>query len=416
VCPQGPILGPPPLRHRSVEAATHEEDTLAGVRIAYGVHGYGRGHATRVLALLPELAKRHEVRVFAGGDAFELLARRFPAERIPFLSFDYRDFRLSLASTIAANAGMAWDLFARGPFSRRLEERLLDLGPEVVVSDSEPLLLRAARRLGIPTVGLDHVGVIAHCRPRVPLRDRLQLAAQAAVYRLVVGPVERAVVSSFYEAPPRRPGVRCVSPILRESVLGATPFRGAHLLVYFNNGDRLYAPHVESALRALDCPVRVYGAGREGQDGNVFYAPIDEDRFVADLAGCRAVFATGGHQLISEALHLGKPILVSPERSAEQRLNAFQVEALGVGVSVRHSQISAAVVDEFLRRGDGYRAALARLERRRAPPPLEVLEPVLRELAAERLSGVGSTAPATEDRGEFAKSSPERDRSSTGSG
>jgi UDP:flavonoid glycosyltransferase YjiC (YdhE family) len=39
------------------------------MRIAHGVFGYGRGHATRAAAVLPELETRHEVRIFAGGDA-----------------------------------------------------------------------------------------------------------------------------------------------------------------------------------------------------------------------------------------------------------------------------------------------------------------------------------------------------------
>jgi uncharacterized protein (TIGR00661 family) len=352
----------------------------------------------RVLALLPGLVERNEVRVFAGGDAFELLARHFPVEHIPHLAFDYRGSRMSRLSTFTSNAGMAWDLVFGGPRTRRLEGRLADFRPDVVVSDSEPLVLRAAARLGIPTIGLDHVGVIAHCRPRVPLFDRLQLAIDAAVYRLLVGSVDRAVVSSFYDAPPRRPTVSCVSPVLRERVLRATPSDGDHLLVYFNNGSHLYAPHVDAALQALDCPVLVYGAGREGRDGNVRHAPIDEAGFVCDLASCRAVLATGGHQLISEAMYLCKPILVAPETSAEQRLNAFQVEVLGAGRSIRHSRISAAAVRDFLRHCGRYRTALAGLERRRSSPPLEVLESLARDLTAERRPGAGRGLARSETR------------------
>jgi UDP:flavonoid glycosyltransferase YjiC (YdhE family) len=35
------------------------------MRILYGVHGYGRGHAVRSLAVLSELRLRHEVLVLA---------------------------------------------------------------------------------------------------------------------------------------------------------------------------------------------------------------------------------------------------------------------------------------------------------------------------------------------------------------
>jgi len=352
------------------------------VRIAYGVHGYGRGHATRVLALLPALAERHEVRVYAGGDALEILGRRYPVEPIPHLAFDYRGARLSRLATFTSNARMLWDLLCRGPACRRMERRLADFRPEIAVSDSEPWVLRAAARLGIPTIGLDHVGVIAHCRPRVPLRDRLPLALDAVAYRLLVGRVDRAVVSSFYDAPPRRPGVTRVAPVLRERVLRAEPRWGSHLLVYFNNGAHLYAPHVHAALRSVGRPVVVYGAGRAGYEGNVLFKLIDEAAFVDDLASCAAVFATGGHQLISEALHLRKPILVSPEASAEQRLNAFQVEELGVGRSIAHARISPEALMGFLARCGDYRRALDGLEIRRPARAVDVLESLARELVA----------------------------------
>ena len=41
------------------------------MRIVYGVHGYGRGHATRALAVVQSLAARHDVRLFACGDAYD---------------------------------------------------------------------------------------------------------------------------------------------------------------------------------------------------------------------------------------------------------------------------------------------------------------------------------------------------------
>ncbi|MEO1232096.1 MAG: glycosyltransferase family protein, partial [Myxococcota bacterium] len=47
------------------------------MRILYGVHGYSRGHATRAAAVLSELVKEHEVLIFAGADAYDLLKSDF---------------------------------------------------------------------------------------------------------------------------------------------------------------------------------------------------------------------------------------------------------------------------------------------------------------------------------------------------
>ena len=57
------------------------------MRIAYGVMGYGRGHAMRTMSVLPSLIAQHEVTVFAGGDAYEVLAPLFPTVRIPTIGY-----------------------------------------------------------------------------------------------------------------------------------------------------------------------------------------------------------------------------------------------------------------------------------------------------------------------------------------
>jgi hypothetical protein len=59
------------------------------VRIVYGVFGYGRGHATRALSVLPELLQRHDVVVLAGGDAYDALAPELPVVRVPTLRYSY---------------------------------------------------------------------------------------------------------------------------------------------------------------------------------------------------------------------------------------------------------------------------------------------------------------------------------------
>jgi len=55
------------------------------MRIVYGIHGYGRGHSSRALAVLPELAARHELLILAGGDAREALRADYSVVPIPTL-------------------------------------------------------------------------------------------------------------------------------------------------------------------------------------------------------------------------------------------------------------------------------------------------------------------------------------------
>lgn len=353
------------------------------MRIAWGVHGYGRGHAMRVLALAAGLRERHELRFFAGGQAGESAFGGERPEPLPCLAYAYRGARLSWTRTLAANGGLVADLLGRGPRQRDVRRRLEAFGPALVISDSEPFLPRAARELGVPVLGLDHVGVIAHCRPTVPWRDRPRLLVDRTAYLALLGRPDAAVVSSFYAPPTAGPEVHLVPPILRPAVSRAVPRAGDHLLAYFNT-PRLVRPATLAALEGAGCPVRLYGSGRVGRAGAVEHLPFDEAAFVEDLASCRGVVASAGHQLISEALHLGKPMLLRPEETAEQRLNAREAARLGAASVLPHGGLSAAVLRAWLTGLDGQRAALARLERPGNARALEVVERLAQALTAGR--------------------------------
>jgi uncharacterized protein (TIGR00661 family) len=202
----------------------------------------------------------------------------------------------------------------------------------------------------VPRIGFDHYGILAWCRPTVPWRDRFNLWLEGVAYRRLMGQPERVVVSSFYAAPPRVEGVQVVRPLLRREVRETPPRSGAHLLVYLNKGPSQFTPLVERALHSYPGPVLVYGLGNRTSRGNLIFRPLSNLPFVEDLAGCKAVVSTAGNQLVGEAMHFGKPMLVMPERAVEQRLNAFALEQMRIGMRTTPKRISPAVLKRFLAR------------------------------------------------------------------
>jgi uncharacterized protein (TIGR00661 family) len=170
-------------------------------------------------------------------------------------------------------------------------------------------------------------------------------------------------------------------------VLGRRAVRGEHLLVYLNHGAYQLTPRVESALRSLSFPVIVYGTPRRGVDGNLTFRPPSNEPFLDDLASCRAVFSTAGNQLVGEALWFNKPMLVMPEHTVEQRLNAAAVERLGIGMQVHHTLIDARTFQRFLAAEDTYRASMRHSVRDGRAESLAAVESFARELTAARLPG-----------------------------
>jgi UDP:flavonoid glycosyltransferase YjiC (YdhE family) len=110
-----------------------------------------------------------------------------------------------------------------------------------------------------------------------------------------------------------------------------------------------------------------------------------------DLARCRAVFSTAGNQLVGEALWFGKPVLVMPEHTVEQRLNAAAVERLRIGRQVSHTEVTSSAIERFLRDEGEFRLAIRQTVRDGRTAAIASIEGFARELVAP---GVASTVPA----------------------
>lgn len=365
------------------------------MRIAYGVFGYGRGHATRAAAVLKDLALKHDLLIIAGGDAYEQLSLHFPVQKIPTLGYAYAaNAKRSNYRTIRQNAWHALDILFRGPVAQQVTAALADFRPDVVISDAEPWTHRAARRLRIPRIGFDHFGLMAHCKLSLPWLDWLRSFRDVWIYRTLMGTPQRVIVSSFYHAPPRWSGVEVIGPLLRAEVLQFAPRAGEHLLCYFNKGEFQFTPQVERTLAAAGVPVLVYGTQRRGLVGNLDFRPLSNLPFVEDLAGCRAVISTAGNQLVGEALHYGKPLLVMPEDCVEQRMNAAAVERMGIGMQTTLETFGPVVLVRFLGRESEFRSQTRLHARDGKAEAIAVIERFLGELGASVATSKAESHPA----------------------
>lgn len=303
--------------------------------VFYSLSGEGRGHAARVRMVSAALAGQHRVVVLAPGDAYELLAPTADGENLlvrrhPGLSFAYGSgIRLSLARTALA----ATHYLARLPrLVNRLADDLVRQGADLVISDFEPSLPRAAALAGIPVMTLDHQGfLLVNDLTWLPHRLRRWAAAVAPVIRWFCPSPSHRVVSSFYRPrlrQTRRP-VTTVGVLLRDRLRDMTVEDRGHLTAYLRRG----APaNVLEALEGCGRPVRVYGMGSRPDADLLSFRPVSEDNFLEDLASCHALVTTAGNQLVGEALFLGKPVLAMPESgNHEQEINARYLERSGAG-------------------------------------------------------------------------------------
>jgi uncharacterized protein (TIGR00661 family) len=325
-------------------------------RILYGVHGSQHGHAIRALILARRLAALgHEFLFVSSEEGAGLVGREFRVERFENPGTRYRNQRLDTPATLRLAART---LVKRASELRRLETLIREFRPDRAISDYEYFVPIAAKKAGIPCLSIDHQHVISCCRHDVPARYWPDYWGIRASIRFLFSACSDYLAISFFQ-PPAKSGAhaRVAPPILRQSVIERAPSRGEHIVVYQSCGIcDAFAPY----LRRIDREFRIYGYKIDKVDGNLTFRSYSEEGFLDDLASCAYVVCGGSHNLMSEALYYGKPVLSFPVAGAfEQTLNALYLERLGYGRMADMAPLTPELLPDFERGLDARRSRIA---------------------------------------------------------
>jgi uncharacterized protein (TIGR00661 family) len=315
-------------------------------RIFWGVMGEGLGHVTRALAVIEHLPDC-EVHLFTHGQALGFLQRSGYAHlhAIDGLMFRYRRGRVAQGASL--RGALMYFLRERRRNVRIILRACERLQPDLFVTDFEPSLPCVAQVWGGPLLSIDNQHRFSHCvASDLPFGLRCYARLVGAYIHGMLGRPQRTLVATFYPEylTPRGPDVEVVPAIIRPA-LEQLPVRDeGFVLAYLRESIR---ERLLPCLRQLPRPCLAYGAPASESGGSVECRPISSN-FVEDLARCSCVVATAGHQLISEACFLGKPILAIPEPGQfEQSVNAFYAQRIGAGQCCALSRITPAMIRAF---------------------------------------------------------------------
>ena len=321
-------------------------------RIFYSVAGEGRGHATRVRTVVEELRKEHHVVLFASHVAYEFLddcyhdAEDVEVRQIPGLQFCYNGRRVSYFQSVRNSLPYLQNL---PKLVDSMEALLRNEQPDLVITDFEPALPRAARRVGLPFISFDHQHFLtAFDLSSLPYGLWLKAQSIAMTINLFYSGQRETIVSSFFSTPLRSGSaeVTTVGVMLRPELLDAVPGDERHLLVYLR---RFAPPKLMTALRNCGREVMVYGLGERPRDGKIHYYEVNEVGFLDDLTNCHALISNAGNQLVGEALSLKKPVLAIPEEgNFEQSINAHFLQQTGYGMGQDAASFTDRQLMQFL--------------------------------------------------------------------
>jgi uncharacterized protein (TIGR00661 family) len=224
--------------------------------------------------------------------------------------------------------------------------------PDLVITDYEPVAATLAYASCCPLITIDNQSSFLGFR-FPPIRsmhnnaERLRDEERCRLSFFFPKADERFALSFFrisYPADPRF-AVTVIPPVIRASIRRSSEVNGNHfrrkIVVYLSPGKPTGAASagIQTATELADIFASqsdldfVIFSDRAGPSpaSNVSIRPFDNDELPRELCTCDAVIATAGHTLLSEIVHLQKPVLAVPVDTFEQTYNARSIEMAGIG-------------------------------------------------------------------------------------
>ncbi len=317
------------------------------MRFLFVIQGEGRGHLTQAIALaqILQAAGHKVVRAMVGLAANRpiptFFAEQFPAPHTPLTTPEliYCPFtnRLNVGATVR-HAITQLGMFRKS--MRQLNETIEREQPDIVVNFFELLcgLTYAFHKPSVPVISVAHQFMALHPDFRFPAKKWLDKASFLALVRLnAIGSTELLGLSFDQQpdVPERR--LRVVPPLLRNELGALKPTDESFFLAYTTQpGLRsvVYGAHHQQPGQAL----RYYHAGignpQEQVDDTLTECGLDGQRYLTDMARCKAVITTAGFESVCEAMYLGKPVLMMPQPNHyEQACNALDGQRAGAGIA-----------------------------------------------------------------------------------
>lgn len=299
------------------------------MKILYGVQGTGNGHIARARAMAKAF-ERHTCQVdflFSGRDP----NRYFSMEAFG----NYHTCRGLTFVTQAGKVDYLQTALKNSLLSLKQEIAQLDLSSyDLVINDFEPVSAWAAKRQKVPCISISHQNAF---RYSVPLKGASWFDKQV-LHHFAPANIHLGLHWYHFDQPILPPIVHTVVGDGEPSdfILVYLPFEhleSIYELLWRFKGQRFVCYHPDVLVDEME--------------GNIEIRVLDHHAFQLDLNRCKGVIANGGFELPSEALTLGKKLLVKPlEGQFEQQSNVATLETMGLATVME--SLNSNVVREWL--------------------------------------------------------------------
>ena len=301
------------------------------MNILYGVQATGNGHISRSREIIRCLKEKgHNVFVILSGRESSLLwdiDELMPFSIYKGLTFSTHKGKIKYLETI---------------FNLKFKQFFSDIASfdaslyDIAITDFEPVTSRIASRYKIPSIGIGHQYAFYN---KIPTEGANPAASFIIKH---FAPVDYPIGLHWYHfdqpiLPPVVPIFDKYSmPIIENKIIVYLPFEEPEDIL------RLLTPFTEYDFYVY------HKFEKLSRKGNIRLCPFSRNGFLDDLKECSGVITNAGFELVSEALTIGKKILIKPlSRQMEQLSNAKAIKILNLGCVMK--KLDTSMLENFLK-------------------------------------------------------------------
>lgn len=299
------------------------------MKIFYGIQGTGNGHITRGRIMARELhaADLKVTYQFTGRphDKFFDMEVFNGHQWREGLTFSTRNGKINHIKTVMQSK----------PLRFLKDIRQLDLSRyDLVICDFEPVTAWAARRQKKKTVGINHQCAFRHKIPRAG-GDPI---SEAVLKNFAPVDISIGLHWHHFDQP--------ILPPVIETPFVSRQIQKNKIVVYLPFENQQHIIRLLSPFRGFE--FYIYSPETTvSAFSHIHCKPLSLLGFQQDLSDCAGIICNAGFELASEALQLGKKILVKPVHAQmEQASNAIALSTLGYGHMMQ--TVNATRIEQWL--------------------------------------------------------------------
>ena len=305
------------------------------MKVLYAIQGTGNGHVSRAIELIPYFKEQAEVDVLISGIQSDL--------SLPFkVKYSYK----GMSFVFGKKGGIDLiNTYMKNHIHRFISEvRSLPVEEyDLIINDFEPISAWAAYFKGRSCVALSNQSATEFPNMKTSLSEDF-------VGKFILNHYAPSTSQYGFHYKPYAPHI--FTPIIRKEIRELKTLENGHITVY------LPAYSEKKIIKKLglipDTEFQVFSKHSkiEFKEKNVHVRPIDHRAFLSSLANCNGLITAAGFGATSEALYLGKKLLVIPQKQQyEQLCNAEALKKLGVKVVKHLRKRNIPKIEEWIKNG-----------------------------------------------------------------